>query len=43
MLSMTMAQMIGDKEMDPSLRDRLSHAVLDAEDRPRSKYPTTGT
>ena len=38
-LHMTMAQMIGDKEMDPVLRDRLSHAVLDADDRPRPKSP----
>jgi len=34
---MTMAQMIGDKDMDPAVRDRLSHAVLDDEDRPRPK------
>lgn len=38
-LSMRMAQMIGDKEMDPAVRERLSHLVIDAEDRPRSKSP----
>jgi hypothetical protein len=36
-LSMRMAQMIGDKDMEPGLRERLSHLVIDAEDRPRSK------
>jgi hypothetical protein len=36
-LSMRMAQMIGDKEMDPAVRERLSHLVVDAEDRPRPK------
>jgi hypothetical protein len=38
-LSMRMAQMIGDKDMDPALRERLGHLVIDAEDRPRSKSP----
>lgn len=36
-LSMRMAQMIGDKEMDPAVRERLSHLVIDPEDRPRAK------
>jgi Na+(H+)/acetate symporter ActP len=36
-LSMRMAQMIGDKDMDPALRERLSHLVVDADDRPRAK------
>lgn len=38
-LSMRVAQMMGDKDMDPATRERLSHMVIDAEDRPRQKYP----
>jgi hypothetical protein len=37
-LSMRMAQMIGDKDIDPAIRERLSHLVIDSEDRPRPKY-----
>ncbi len=35
---MLIAQMIGDKEMAPSLREQLSNAVLDAADQPRPKH-----
>jgi hypothetical protein len=38
-LSMRIAQMIGDKDTDPAVRERLSHLVIDVEDRPRTKYP----
>ena len=36
-LRMTMASIIGDSEMEPAARERLSHAVLDAVDRRISK------
>jgi hypothetical protein len=36
-LSMTMAQIIGDKDMDPGTRSRLSHVVFDPGDRLRTK------
>jgi Na+(H+)/acetate symporter ActP len=42
-LSMRMAQMIGDKDTDPAVRERLSQLVIDAEDRPRPKYPEPRT
>jgi hypothetical protein len=42
-LSMRMAQIIGDKDTDPAVRERLTHMVIDAEDRPRSKYPEPRT
>jgi hypothetical protein len=38
-LSMRMAQMIGDKDMDPALRERLGQMVIDADDRPGPKSP----
>jgi hypothetical protein len=34
---MTMAQIIGDKDMDPGTRERISHVVFDTGDRLRSK------
>jgi hypothetical protein len=36
-LRMTMAHMIGDRDMDAATRERLSHAAFDPDDRPRSK------
>jgi hypothetical protein len=36
-LSMTMAQIIGDKDMDPATRERISHVVFDPADRLQSK------
>ncbi|MGD0430619.1 MAG: hypothetical protein ABSA58_05955 [Acetobacteraceae bacterium] len=42
-LSMRMAQIIGDKDTDPAVRERLTHMVIDADDRPRSKYPEPRT
>ena len=38
-LSMRVAQMMGDKDMDPAVRERLGHLIVDPEDRPRSRYP----
>jgi hypothetical protein len=42
-LSMRMAQIIGDKDTDPAARERLTRLVIDADDRPRSKYPEPRT
>ena len=41
---MTIAHMIGDRDLDAATRERLSHAVFDPDDRPRSKNAdaTTG-
>ena len=36
-LSMTMAQIIGDKDMDPGTGERISHVVFDPGDRLQSK------
>ena len=36
-LKMTMAHIIGDRDMDAATRERLSHAVFDPDDKPRSK------
>nr|WP_294550907.1 hypothetical protein [uncultured Rhodopila sp.] len=42
-LSMTMAQIIGDKEMDAGTRERISHVVFDPGERLRSKGEDPGT
>jgi hypothetical protein len=36
-LRMTMAHMIGDRDMDAATRERLSHAISDPDDRPGPK------